>query len=121
MDRCRGFLFIVRTIEILDIVVCLIEVEMQITSTVGTNQQTGKAAHITILSLALADIFPLLLHSVPRSPVNDGLMDAFENHPVFRIVVDAFLELVGLGIGFEVDDIAAILRFSRILPTVAVL
>ena len=68
---------IVGTVEILDIVVALIEVVIQIVSTVRTDQQTAENVSLTILGFALTDISALFLDLFPDYTVNDGLIPSF--------------------------------------------
>ena len=49
------------------------------------------------------------LYLLPGGPVNDGLVDVEEDRPVLLRVLDSLFHFVGLGVGFEIDDVAAIL------------
>ena len=48
------------------------------------------------------------MHLFPSHTVNDGLMNIEEDRPVFLRIFNSALHLVGLGVGFEVDHIAAV-------------
>ena len=94
----------------LDVVVALVEVEVEVSSALRAFQNAGEYAGL------LGDGGPLaarpllhLLYLFPGGPVNDGLMDIEEDCPVFLRVLNALFHFVGLGVGFEIDHIAAIL------------
>ena len=48
------------------------------------------------------------LYLFPSGPINDGLVNIEEDRPVFLRVFDPLFHLVGFGVAFEVDDIAAV-------------
>ena len=48
------------------------------------------------------------LYLFPSHTINDGLVDIEKDRPVFLRVFNPALHLVGLGVGFEVDHIAAV-------------
>ena len=100
---------IIGTVEISDLRVSLIEVEMQVVSAIGTDQQTGKHILFALVGAALADFTPFLLNLLPHGAINNRLMDIFENHPIFTVVFDSLLIFVRLGVGLKIEDIAAIL------------
>ena len=93
----------------LDVVVALVEVESQIAAALRAFQIAGEHAGL------LGDLGPLAagafgegLHLFPGGTVNDGLMDIEENGPVFLRVFNAAFDLIGFGVTFEVDHIAAV-------------
>lgn len=100
---------IIGTVEISDLRVSLIEVEMQVVSAIGTDQQAGKHILLALVGSALADFAPFLLNLLPHGAINNRLMDIFENHPIFTVVFDSLLIFVRLGVGLKIEDIAAIL------------
>ena len=87
---------IVGAVEISDLRVSLIEMEMQVVSAIGTDQQTGKHILFALVGAALADFTPFLLNLLPHGAVNDRLMDILENHLIFTVIFDPLLVLVGL-------------------------
>ncbi len=87
---------IVGAVEISDLRVSLIEMEMQVGSAIGTDQQTGKHILFALVGAALADFTPFLLNLLPHGAVNDRLMDILENHLIFTVIFDPLLVLVGL-------------------------
>ena len=87
---------IVGAVEISDLRVSLIEMEMQVVYAIGTDQQTGKHILFAFIGTALADFAPFLLNLLPHGTVNDRLMDVFEYHPIFTVIFDPLLVLVGL-------------------------
>ena len=96
--------------EELDVVVALVEMEIEVATTLRAFQIAGKGAgFLGDGGPPPAGPFCYALHLLPGSPVNDGLMDVEEDRPVFLRVLDPLFHLVGFGIGFEVDHIAAIL------------
>ena len=93
---------VVGTVEIPDFRVSLIEMEVQVVSTISTDQQTGKHILFAFVGTALANLATLLLNLLPHGAVNDRLMDIFENHPIFTVVFDPLLIFVRLGVGLEI-------------------
>ena len=87
---------IVGAVEISDLRVSLIEMEMQVVSAIGTDQQTGKHILFALVGAALADFTPFLLNLLPHGAVNDRLMDILENHLILTVIFDPLLVLVGL-------------------------
>ena len=88
--------FIIGTVEISDLRVPLIEMEMQVVSAIGTDQQPGKHILFALVGAALADFAPFLLNLLPHGTVNDRLMDVFENHPIFTVIFDPLLVFIRL-------------------------
>ncbi len=88
--------FIIGAVEISYLRISLIEMEMQVIPAIGTDQQTGKHILFALVGAALADFPPFLLNLLPHGTVNDRLMDVFENHPIFTVIFDPLLVLVGL-------------------------
>ncbi len=90
--------------------VALVEVEIEVAAAFRAFQITGKHAGL------LGDSGPPpagplfhILHLFPGCPVYNGLMDVEKDRPVLLRVFDPLFHLVGLGIGFEVDHVPAIL------------
>lgn len=100
---------VVGAVEILNLRVALVEVEMKVIATVCTDQQTGKHIPLAFMGAALAELSPLFLYLLPCSPRNNWLMHILEDGPVLPVVFKAVLVLIGLGVGLEVENIAAIL------------
>ena len=95
--------------EKLNVVVALVEVEIEVAAALRAFENARKGAGL------LGDggpppAGPLFhaLHLFPGGPVNDGLVDVEKDRPVLLRVLDPLLYLVGLGVGFEVDHVAAI-------------
>lgn len=84
---------IIGTVEISDFRVSLIEMEMQVVSAIGTDQQAGKHILLALVGSALADFTPFLLNLLPHGAVNDRLMDIRENHPIFTVIFNPLLVL----------------------------
>ena len=99
---------VVGAVEILDLRIALIEVKVKVAAAVGTDQQAGKHVVFSVVGTALADFATLLLHLLIHSTFDDRLMDVLEHHPIFTVIVDPFLILVGLGISFEIENVAAV-------------
>ena len=96
------------TTEKLDVVVVLVEVEIEVAAALRAFQQAEKyAGLLRDRGLFAARPFLERLHLFPSLAVNDGLMDIEKDRPVFLRVFDPALHLVGFGVAFEVDDIAA--------------
>ena len=95
--------------EKLDVVVVLVEVEIEVAAALRAFQQAREyAGRLRDRGLFAARPFLERLHLFPSLAVNDSLMDIEEDRPVFLRVFDPLFHLVGLGVAFEVDDIAAI-------------
>ena len=100
---------VVGTVEILDVGVPLIEMKVQIVSAVGTDQKAGEHIALPFMGAAFADFAPLLLDLLEDCPLNDRFVDILEDDPVLPVIGKALLVLVRLGIGLEIEDVAAIL------------
>ena len=87
---------IIGAVEISDFWVSLIEMEMQVVSAIGTDQQPGKHILFALVGAALADFTPFLLNQFPHGTVNNWLMDVFENHPIFTVIFDPLLIFIRL-------------------------
>ena len=95
--------------EKLDVVVVLVEVEIEVAAALRAFQQAGEyAGCLRDRGLFAACPFLERLHLFPSLAVNDGLMDIEEDCPVFLRIFDPLFHLVGLGVAFEVNDIAAV-------------
>ena len=92
----------------LDVVVALVEVEIQIAAALRAFQIAGKGAGLLGNGGPSAPGGLQALHLFPTDTINDRLMDIEEDRPVFFRGFDPALHFVGLGIGFEVDHIAAV-------------
>lgn len=62
-----------------------------------------------LMGAAFADFAPLLLDLLEDCPLNDRFVDILEDDPVLPVIGKALLVLVRLGIGLEIEDVAAIL------------
>ena len=113
---------IVRTVEILDIVIALVEVVIQIVPTVRANQEAAEDVPLRILRFALTHLAALFLNLFPDSAVNNGFVNILEHHPILPGVVDPLFVLVRLGIGLKVQNVSAILldgqhlNYSGLIP-----
>ena len=101
---------VVLATEKLDFVVALVEVEVEVAAALGAFQVAGEYAGL------LSDLGPFAagalgerLHLLPGGSLNDGLVDVEEDGPVFLRVFDPLFHLIGFGVAFEVDDVAAVL------------
>ena len=99
---------VVGTVRILDLRVALIEMKVQIVPAVSADQKVGEHIALPFVGTALADLAPLLLDLLKDGPLNDGLMDILEDDPVLPVILQPFLVLVRLGVGLEVEDVAAV-------------
>ena len=104
----------VLTAKELDVMIALVEVEVEIAAALRAFQIAGEHAGL------LGDFGPLAasafgksLHLFPGGPVNDRLVDIEEDRPVFFGVLNAPLDLIGLGVTFEVDNVAAVFLQSE--------
>ena len=89
--------------------VVLVEVEIEVAAALRAFQQAREyAGFLRDRGLFAARPFLERLNLFPSLTVNDSFMDIEEDCPVFFRVLDPLFHLVGLGIAFEVDDIAAI-------------
>ena len=66
------------------------------------------------MGAALADLAPLLLHLLKYGPFDDRLVDVLEDDPVFPVVGEPLFVLVRLGVGLEVENVAAILLLAEV-------
>ena len=78
-------------------------------SAVSADQKAGEHIALPLMGAALADLPPFLLDLLKDRPLNDGLMDVLEDDPVLPVILQPPLVLVRLGVGLEVEDVAAIL------------
>lgn len=99
---------VVAATEKLDVVVALVKMEIQIAAALRAFQIATKDAGLLRDGRPSAPGGLQALYLFPSHPVNDGLMDIEEDCPVFLRVFNPALHLVGLGVGFEVDHIAAV-------------
>ena len=94
--------------EKLDVVVALVKMEVQIAAALRAFQIAAKGAGLLCDGRPSAPGGLQTLHLFPSHPVNDGLMDIEEDCPVFLRVFNLTFHLVGLGVGLEVNYIAAV-------------
>ena len=94
--------------EKLDVVVALVKMEIQIAAALRAFQIATKDAGLLRDGRPSAPGGLQALYLFPSHPVNDGLMDIEEDCPVFLRVFNPAFHFVGLGIGLEVDHIAAV-------------
>ena len=99
---------VVGAVEILDLRIALIEVKVKVAAAIGADQQAGKHIVLSIVGAALTDFAPFLLHLLIHSTLDDRLMDVLEHHPILAVIVDSLLILVGFGISFEIENVAAV-------------
>ena len=95
--------------EILNIRVALVKMEVHISAAVRTDQDTGKHILLSVRCLGLSHLASLFLDSLKGLPFDNRFVHIEEDHPIFRSVAVTFLIFIGLGIGLEIDDVAAIL------------
>ena len=99
----------VLTAKEFNVVVFLVEMEVEVAAALGAFQSLGKHTRLLSNSRLFAPCaFLQSLHLFPSHTVNDGLMDIEEDCPVFFRVFNAPLHLVGFGVAFEVNNIAAV-------------
>ena len=83
--------------------------EVQIAAALGTLHHAGKNAWLLGDGGAFAPCPGFQrLYLFPSGPINDGLVNIEEDRPVFLRVFDPLFHLVGLGVAYEVNDIAAV-------------
>ena len=99
---------VVGAVEILDFRITLIEVKVKVAAAIGADQQAGKHIVFSVVGAALTDFAPFLLHLLIHSTLDDRLMDVLEHHPILAVIVDSLLILVGFGISFEIENVAAV-------------
>ena len=92
----------------LNVVVALVKVESQIAATFRAFQIASKGAGLFGYGRPPASGGLQALYLFPSHTVNDGFMDIEKDFPVFFRVFNPTLHLVGLGVGFEVNYIAAV-------------
>lgn len=95
--------------EILNIRVTLVKMEMHISAAVRTDKDTGKHILFSARCLTLTNLAALSLDSLKGLPFDNRFVHIEEDHHIFRSVAVTLLIFVGLGIGLEIDDVAAIL------------
>ena len=78
-------------------------------SAISADQKAGEHIALPFVGAALADLAPLLLHLLKYGPFDDRLVDVLEDDPVFPVVGEPLFVLVRLGVGLEVENVAAIL------------
>ena len=100
---------VVGAVEILDFRVALIEVKVQIAAAVCADKQAGEHIVFSVAGTAFAHLSTLLLYLLKHGTFNNGFVNILEHHPIFRVVMNPLLVLVGLGVGFEVQNITTIL------------
>ena len=100
---------VVGAVEILDFRVALIEVEVQIAAAVCADKQAGEHIVFSVAGTAFAHLSTLLLYLFKHGTFNNGFVNILEHYPIFRVVMNPLLILVGLGVGFEVQNITTIL------------
>ena len=107
-DEGKGIYISNTAVEIFDLWVALVEMEVKVIAAVRTDPKAGKHMFLTFMSAALTDLSPPLLNFLPGGPVNDGLMHILEDCPILAVIFNAALVFVGLGVGLEIENIAAI-------------
>ena len=100
---------VVGAVEILNGAVRVVDVVMQLVATVGAIQQTGEHILLGVLGLPALRLLPELLHLLPCSLVDDGLMVVLKDSPIFFGIVQTALIFEGLGVGLEIDQGARVL------------
>ena len=85
---------VIGTVKILDIVISLVEVVVQIVTTVRAYQQAAEHIPFSIFGLPSADFSTLFLNLFPDGTVNHWLMHILENGPVFTVIGNPLLVLV---------------------------
>ena len=63
----------------------------------------------SVAGTAFAHFSALLLHLFKHGTFNNGFVNILEHYPIFRVVMNPLFVLVGLGVGFEVQNITTIL------------
>ena len=100
--------FVIGTAKEFDICIAGVHMIVKVLSAFGANDQSGKHIHFTAVHLFLSGFAALFLYCFPHCPFNNRLVNVFENSNVFRGVFYSLLELIRLGISFEVNDITAV-------------
>ena len=62
----------------------------------------------SVAGTAFAHLSTLLLYLFKHGTFNNGFVNILEHYPIFRVVMNPLLVLVGLGVGFEVQNITTI-------------
>ena len=88
--------------------IILIEMEIQILTTLGAFHNAGEHAGFLCNGCPSAARGMQTLHLFPTDTVNDRLMDIEEDCPVFFRVFNAALHFIRLGIALEVDNVTAV-------------
>ena len=83
-------------------------------SAISADQKAGEHIALPFVGAALADLAPLLLHLLKYGPFDDRLVDVLEDDPVFPVVGEPLFVLVRLGVGLEVENVAAILLLAEV-------
>ena len=63
----------------------------------------------SVAGTAFAHFSALLLYLFKHGTFNNGFVNILEHYPIFRVVMNPLFVLVGLGVGFEVQNITTIL------------
>lgn len=63
----------------------------------------------SVAGTAFAHFSAFLLYLFKYGTFNNGLVNILEHYPIFRVVMNPLFVLVGLGVGFEVQNITTIL------------
>ena len=87
----------------------------QLAAAIGAIKKIAKHILLAVLlfrSTALC-LYDKRLHQLKIITIDNRLVNILEYNPVFFRIVVPFLILVGFGISFEVDDIAAILLLGK--------
>ena len=63
----------------------------------------------SVAGTAFAHFSAFLLYLLKHGTFNNGFVNILEHYPIFRVVMNPLLVLVGLGVGFEVQNITTIL------------
>ena len=115
MGRCTSppAAVVVGAVEVFNIVISLIEMEVQIMTTVRTDQKSAEHIPFTVFGFPPADLATLFLNLFPDHTINNRLMHVFEDHPVFPVIGNPLLVFVGFEVGLEIQHISAILLQSE--------
>ena len=83
-------------------------------SAISADQKAGEHIALPLMGAALADLAPLLLDLLKDRPLNDGVVNILEDDPVFPVIGKPLFVLVRLGVGLEVENVAAILLLAEV-------
>lgn len=86
---------------------------VQVVPTIRTDQQAAENVSFAVFWLALTDFAAFLLNLLPNGTLDNRLMHILENHPVLTVIINPLFILVRLGVGFEIEDIPAILLYRK--------